>query len=107
MVQHSLFEARQARDEGIEKVRSKNSEWLERALEWLPGMKAEGHESVTGEGIRIWMHGRGLPDPTNAHAWGMLVRTAVKRGLLVDTGRQTQMFTKKSHARRTPLWKVM
>jgi hypothetical protein len=106
MVQESLFEARAARDAGIEKVRSKNSEWLELALKSLPLMKKD-HDTTTGEGIRIWLLSRGLEAPTNVHAWGMLVRTAMKRGLLKDTGRMGQMFTEKSHARRTPLWEIV
>jgi hypothetical protein len=105
MTQPNLFDARAARDAGIEKIRSKNTEWLERALKMLPGMKTVCM-ITTGEGIRVWLTGQGLEAPSNQHAWGMLVRTAMKRGLIKDTGRMGQMFTEKSHARRTPLWEI-
>lgn len=106
MNQANLFDARQARDEGIAKTASKNESWLERAISMLPAMKKEYSyvTGVTGEAVRVWMLAHGLPHPSSQHAWGMLMRVAMKRGLIRDTGRQTQMITERSHARRTPLW---
>lgn len=106
MNQASLFDARQARDEGIAKVEVVNVTWLGASLALLSSMKAEGHTTATGEGIRIWLTAAGIV-PSSPHAWGMLIRTAMKRGLIKDTGRQVQMFTEKSHARRTPLWEIV
>jgi hypothetical protein len=102
--QPTLFDARAARDEGIRLSRKKNSEWLVKALHMLRGMKHE-HSEVTGEEMRVWLLANGLPAPSTPHAWGMLTRTAMKGGMLLDTGRQKQMWTEKSHARRTPIWR--
>lgn len=106
MNQVSLWQARRARDEGIERTRSKNSDWLIEALSLLPRMKAE-HREATGEGMRIWLLSNGLKPPTSPNAWGSLTRTAMKRGVIRDTERVTQMFTEKSHARRTPIWEIV
>ena len=107
MIQTSLFDARQARDIGLERTRCVNTEWMAKALACLPLMKQDGHVAATGEGMRIWLTAGGLPAPTSAHAWGSLVRTAMKRGIIKDTGRVVQMFTAKSHARRTQLWEIV
>lgn len=104
MIQESLFAARAGRDAGIEKTKAKNSEWLDRALAKLKDMKRAGHATATGEGMRIWLLSSGIENPTSPHAWGMLTRIAMQRGIIRDTGRVVQMFTDKSHARRTPLW---
>ena len=106
MNQARLFDARQARDEGIAKVAAVNVTWLGASLALLSSMKAEGHKTITGEGFRVWLTAHGII-PESPHAWGMLMRTAVKRGLIKDTGRSVQMFTKKSHARRTPVWEIV
>lgn len=109
MNQPTLFDARTARDEGIRRSRKKNSVWLAKALSLLPAMKAAGYSDVTGEEMRIFLrsHACDLEEPSSPHAWGMLIRTAMKRGLITDTGRQKQMWTEKSHARRTPVWRLV
>lgn len=107
MIQQSLPLAREARDAGIAQTSASNESWLERALAKLPAMKAAGHITATGEGMRVWLLTEGkLEQPKSVHAWGALVRTAMKRNLISDTGRVVQMFTEKSHARRTPLWEI-
>lgn len=108
MNQVPLFQARAARDEGIALTAAKNAGWLADALKLIPLMKSEGGiNETTGEGIRMALTLRGLRQPSSPHAWGMLTRTAIKNGLLRDTGQVWQMVTKKSHARRTPLWEIV
>ena len=108
MNQENLFDARAARDDGIALTSAKNSNWLATALKMIPIMKSQGGiNATTGEGIRMALTLRGLPQPSSPHAWGMLTRTAMKAGLIRDTGRLLQMVTKKSHARRTPLWEIV
>lgn len=104
MTQDTLFHAREERDAGIAKTVAKNDSWIERALAKLPTMKADGYTTATGEGMRLWLLTNGIEEPSSPHAWGALTRTAMKREIIRDTGRVVQMFTKKSHARRTPLW---
>ena len=101
-----LFIARQQRDVGIAKTAHKNESWLERCLAKLPQMRLY-NAFTTGEQLRVWMLESGIENPTSQHAWGALIRTAMKRGLLRDTGRVAQMTTEKSHARRTPLWEIV
>lgn len=100
----NLDAARVARDAGIAKVMSVNLTWSDRAMELLRVMR-EDHREVTGEIVRLWLRNAGLEEPSAPHAWGGLIRGAVKRGLLMDTGRQTQMTAERSHARRTPIWR--
>jgi hypothetical protein len=107
MIQQSLWSARAARDAGIEQTRTKNAEWMERALQMLPAMRHEGCVLTTGEGMRIWLLLKGLEEPSSPNAWGAMVRLAMSRGLIRDTGRVVQMVTEKSHARRTPLWEIL
>jgi hypothetical protein len=104
--QRSLFESRAERDIGIARVSLSNESWIEKALAILRVMKCCQHEA-TGEDIRLWLLAHGLEEPTKPHAWGALTRTAVLRGILADTGRVRQMKDKRSHARRTPLWRFV
>ncbi len=104
MGQQDLFAARQARDRGLTRTRTHNSEWLAEAMRLLPAMKLDFHE-VTGESIRLWLLTNGLQAPASPHAWGALTNAAVRAKLIEDTGRVVQMAVKKSHARRTPLWR--
>lgn len=104
--QTNLFEARRARDDGLKRTTRKNTEWLEAGLKMLPRMAME-HREASGEEMRIWLLANGLAAPTSPHAWGALTRTAVTRGLIKDTHRVKQMWTEKSHARRTPVWEIV
>jgi len=105
MNQPSLFSAaRAARDDGVAKTSAKNSEWMERALDLVTSMKGS-LEEFTGEMLRMKLRAAGLSDPSKPHAWGALTITLVKKGVIVDTGKVSQMFTEKSHARRTPVWR--
>lgn len=56
----------------------------------------------TGEGIRLAVM---LPPPHHHNAWGAVIRMAVRRGLLMDTGQMAHMTSKKSHARRSPVYR--
>lgn len=88
----------------MERSRKSNSHWLDDALRMLTKMRAEV-STTTGEGIRLWLRAHGLDKPKSPHAWGMLTMTAIKRGMLVDTGSVSKMTTPRSHARRTPVWR--
>jgi len=60
---------------------------------------------VTGEDIRVGCEARGI-SPHHPNAWGAAANHAVKQQLLIDTGQRRQMRLKKSHARRTPLYRI-
>lgn len=57
----------------------------------------------TGEQIRARVLAQGI-SPHHHNGWGALIMAAVKRGVLVHTGRSTAMAAVKSHARRTPIY---
>lgn len=61
---------------------------------------------LTGEAIRFHMEQRGI-EPHHHNAWGAAIMTAARRGLLEKTGRYLPMQSLKSHARRTPEYRVL
>jgi len=99
-----LFDAREARDRAVEQVSHNAGRWVDRALEMVSRVIPPRAE-VTSEEIRFALTDNGLEAPHHYNAWGALTVAAVKRGLLVDTGRLGQMRGPKSHARRTPIWR--
>jgi hypothetical protein len=108
MTQQPLpLEARKERDAGIARTTSKNSEWMSLALDLLRKAKGYFPNGATGEMMRLHLTQHGLAQPTSQNAWGALTSHAVKAGILKDSGRVMQMTTKKSHARRTPVWEFV
>lgn len=101
--QLGLFGAREARDKGIARVTEHNERWHDRALKMLGTLAGTGRQ-MTGEEMRLWLLQHGLDEPSHWNAWGALTRHAALCGLLSDTGKLREMETKKSHARRTPVW---
>lgn len=95
-----------ARDAGLARVSCKNATWMNRGLAMLRKMKFQSYSEVTGEEIRHFLLTAGLEPPSTHKAWGALVNWAVRDGVLEDTGRMRKMVTEKSHARRTPVWKL-
>lgn len=76
--------------------------WQERATEVLRGLS--GHE-VTGEDVRLECARVGI-EPHHHNAWGAMVATWVREGLLVATGRYQPMRAKGSHGRETKVYRV-
>lgn len=96
-------EAQVERDIGIAQVVQNNKDWIARGIKRLQGWRGA---EFTGEQVREWLIRQGFEEPTHPNAWGALINTAVRRGILVDTLRTVKMTAKKSHARRTPVWRV-
>ena len=101
--QPDLF-AQVLRDQGIERVTDNALAWIDRAYQMLVREAQCGME-VSGEDIRVHLCDCGLPAPHHPNAWGALTMMAVRRQLLEDTGRTTQMTLPRSHARRNPVWR--
>ena len=101
--QPDLFEGRAARDEALERVAMNSGAWMDSALAMIAYLPA-GIE-MTGEAIRVYLRERGLPPPHHHNVWGALIASAIKRQLLAETGRYGQMRMKRSHARKTPLYR--
>jgi hypothetical protein len=105
MDQLDLFEGRARRDEGVEQVEENEREsWTEDALGMLVTIMPRGAEA-TSELIRLALGSFGLDPPHSPNCWGALTLAAVRRGLLVDTGRIAQAHDPKSHACRVPVWR--
>ena len=92
-----------ARDEGITRTLDANPHWATAANEFIKRHLA-GAE-VTGEDIRLRLQQEGI-EPGHPNAWGGLVSTRARSGVLTDTGQTRKMKAQASHARRTPVWRV-
>jgi hypothetical protein len=102
-VEPDLFSAIEARDEALAQV-SRNA-----GLDWMGGallrIAAFRNWRGTAEDVRVTLLANSYPSPHHHNAWGALIKTAIKRKLIIPTGDLTNMKTKKSHARRTPVYR--
>jgi hypothetical protein len=98
--QPDMFEARQARDEALARVTDNAGSWMGAALARIETLR---QWRGTSEELRLQLIRDGLPQPHHHNAWGALTAHAVKRHLLSFAG-YGRMKTRKSHARRTPIY---
>lgn len=88
-----------ARDAALEVV-AENAEdatqFMSRGLRAIAALSGE----YTGEDVRRCLTAAGVT-PHHHNAWGALIRSAIKSGLLVPTGRYVRMTAVRSHARAT------
>lgn len=91
----------QARDVVLKTVAENSGTFIQRALSALAHMSGP----LTGEDIRRRLSERGI-EPHHHNAWGALISTAVKRGILIDSGMTVRMKDERSHARKTTLYTV-
>lgn len=101
-----MNEAEIEREVALNRVANNSGSWLEDAMQVIvdmcissPGIK------VTGEDIRLMIENKGIV-PHHHNAWGALIRSASMRGLIHHTNTWRSMKTKKSHARKTPVYIV-
>lgn len=98
-----LHPEEQARDLALASVAENNAAWMAKGLSLLGRMRG-CFAQASGEQVRMWLLSQGLGQPTTSHAWGSLINHAVRRGVLVDSGKTVKMQQPGSHSRRTPLW---
>ncbi len=99
-MQLSLDLARAARDEALSRVETNAGvAWNKAALHHIANLP-DGE--YIGEDIRVSCEAVGI-QPHHPNAWGALIRTAIARGLLIQTGRLRAMTGEKSHARRSEI----
>ena len=60
---------------------------------------------VMGEDIRELLAEQNIA-PHHPNAWGSLIRSAVKQGLLVETGEWRKSRSVRSNARRMPVYRI-
>ena len=97
-----LFDAAAARDAALARVALNAGNWMlhaRRSIEDLPA-----GWTGTGEDIRLELRRQGLPPPHHHNTWGSLIRVCTPR-FIVKTGASAPMKTKRSHARKTPVYR--
>lgn len=102
MTQLDLEDAIMARDMALKQVSDNSGEFMPRALHALKSLPPGDY---TGEDIRLHLEGLGIV-PHHNNAWGALIRKAVNSRLIIFTDKYVPMKAKKSHARRTPLYRT-
>lgn len=99
-----------ARDEGMQRVADNNTEWIALALFELDQLSRGKHEwsnldyGFIGEDLREMLAPK-IGKPSTPHCYGALVRMALKRGLLEETGTLRPMKNIGSHARRSMVYR--
>lgn len=97
-----LFQwAETARDLALDKVAFNNAEWFDKVLMLIP---SHSLGEFTGEELRQRITPL-MGHPSHHNAWGSVIRTAIKRGLIEGTGQYKKMTTVKSHARATAVYR--
>lgn len=89
-----LAEGRALRDAGTASVTANAGGFMDKALDEIAALPSGEYR---GENIRAHCLCRGIA-PHHPNAWGALIATAAKRGLLKPTGRYVAAASKKSHA---------
>lgn len=98
-----LFSALEERDKAIDRVTTNSGEFMSDALAALRRIEAK---HVTGEDVREYLTGIGI-QPHHHNAWGALIMTAIKDGILKPTQQFKNMRGPKSHGRMTRVYAVM
>jgi hypothetical protein len=100
----------EARDAGLSQTSKNNREWLALALLQIEQFAIGEHEwsnlehGFIGEDLRTML----IPligKPSTPHCYGALVRTAIRRGLIEETGQLRAMKAVNSHARRSMVYR--
>lgn len=97
-----FIEASKARDAGISLATENAGDFITRALVVIASMSGQ---EVQGENIRAECIARGV-QPQSHKAWGALVQSAIKRGLLKPTGRFEKTKSVKTHCHPTQVYEV-
>ena len=95
--QPDLFDitaARAARDEGMDRVAGNAGDFMSAGLSAILLLPSGEY---TGESIRAQLLKRSIV-PHHQNAWGALIGLAVRRGVLVGTGRYVSARHVKNHA---------
>ena len=98
--QPDLFGARPARDEALGQVSANAGDFMAEALQAVLKLPRGVY---TGEDIRLELERQEIV-PHHHNAWGALIRQCVASGALRFSGRYEAMKTRRSHARRTPVY---
>jgi hypothetical protein len=93
------------RDIGMKKAadnaEAKSKNWQESALEWVRRYPVNEFQT---EQVRDWAHAKGLPKPPSARAWGAVMSTAQREGIITHAGYKNTT-NPKSHATPAAVWR--
>lgn len=104
MNQPDLFSGIELKQRALEQVTDNSGDWMGEALTQLQRLPTGDY---TGEDVRKRLEDIGCR-PHHSNAWGALVSTAIRRRVLIPTGRFTKMKDPRSHARKTEIyWKAI
>lgn len=100
--QRKLIEAKEARDEALQRVKTNSGTWYEDAIK---AAKTIPHGWIgTAEDLRLHLIRSGLEKPHHHNVWGAFINTCIRKRILIATGDYEHMQTRRSHARRTPVY---
>lgn len=105
-MEHDLFsyaEAKAARDKGIAKVTERSESWQEKAVALL---HAYPEDQAISEELRVWLSDR-IGEPHHHNATGAMIKRAIRHGVIERTGQWRKCRTKKSHARESPVYRIV
>jgi hypothetical protein len=102
MTQTLLFDECAARDAALAQVGDNaGADWRIAARDVFDAMP---EDEMTGEDIRLACEAAGVK-PHHNNAWGAMVLTLVREGLLEPTNEYRPMRAKGSHARKTQVYR--
>ena len=107
MTQWALdFDAKQAKQVALRQVAENSGSWIKDFLEGVAKMaRANDGLLVTGEKLRMMIEPV-VGAPHHHNAWGAAISLAVKKGYAEATGEYAAMRGPKSHARKTPVYRL-
>jgi hypothetical protein len=102
------------REDGVQSVTTNNREWLRLALIQIEQLALGKHEwsnlesGFIGEDLRAMLVPQ-IGRPSTPHCYGAMVRMALQRELIEETGKLRAMKDVNSHARRSMVyrWRVV
>lgn len=90
------------RDAGIAQTQLGQDEWFARALMMIRALP-RSWEGIS-ESWRPIIEAK-IGPPRHHNTWGALTMTASRYGIIVDTGVRVKMRLRRSHARKSPIWR--
>ena len=91
-----------AGDAGIAKVRCNTKQWQKLALHRLD---QHASETTSADCLRAWVVDA-IGEPSHCNAWGALFRSAIRCGVIEDTGMTIRSSIKSTHGRRIAVYIV-
>jgi len=102
--QTDMFTAKEAKTNALQRVADNSWPWIDRAKNRM--LVLSSRREWTGEDIRLAIEEQ-IGKPHHHNAWGALISSAIRDKLIIPTGKYVAMRTVKSHARKTPVYRIL